>query len=93
MGYAASKRVKPYGEEYGIVSDPFLEDQDIVDQAKTIRSTDGSAPIHRSPERSRAQIPKRCLVRLFWGSDAGPVAGHPGQVTIGVWMLQLARIR
>ena len=35
MGYAASKRVKLYGEEYEIVSDPFLEDQDIVVQAKT----------------------------------------------------------
>jgi hypothetical protein len=35
MGYAASKRVKLYGEEYEIVSDPFLEDQEIVVQAKT----------------------------------------------------------
>ena len=35
MGYAASKRVRLYGEEYEIVSDPFLEDQEIVVQAKT----------------------------------------------------------
>jgi len=35
MGYAASKRVKLYGEEYEIVSDPFLEDEVIVVEAKT----------------------------------------------------------
>jgi len=35
MGYAASKRVKLYGEEYEIVSDPFLKDEVIVVEAKT----------------------------------------------------------
>jgi hypothetical protein len=35
MGYAASKRVKLYGEEYEIVSDPFPEDQGIAVRVKT----------------------------------------------------------
>ena len=35
MGYAATKRVRLYGEEFEIVSDPFLEDQEIVVEAKT----------------------------------------------------------
>lgn len=35
MGYAASKLVKLYGEEYEIVSDPFLQDHGIAVQAKT----------------------------------------------------------
>jgi hypothetical protein len=35
MGYAVSKRVRLYGEEYEIVSDPFIENQEIVVEAKT----------------------------------------------------------
>jgi hypothetical protein len=35
MGYAASKRVKLYGEEYEIVSDPFPEDQGIAVRVKS----------------------------------------------------------
>jgi hypothetical protein len=35
LGYAASKQVKLYGEEYEIVSDPFPEDQGIAVHAKT----------------------------------------------------------
>jgi hypothetical protein len=35
LGYAASRQVKLYGEEFEIVSDPFLEDQGIAVQAKT----------------------------------------------------------
>jgi len=35
MGYAASKRVKLYGEEFEIVSDPILEGRGIAVQART----------------------------------------------------------
>jgi hypothetical protein len=35
MGFAASKRVKLYGEEFEIVSDPIVEDRGIAVQART----------------------------------------------------------
>src|SRR5262245_44560012 len=42
------------------------------------------------PNRATARIKARTLT---WGSAAGPVVPHLRQVTIGVWMLRLVRIR
>jgi hypothetical protein len=35
LGYAASERIRLYGEEYEVVSDPFPEDDGIAVQVKT----------------------------------------------------------
>lgn len=35
LGYAASQRVKLYGEEYEILSDPFLEEGGVALRVKT----------------------------------------------------------
>ena len=47
MGYAVSKRVKLYGEEFEIVSDPFPEDHGIAVQVKSKK--DPSVRIVRLP--------------------------------------------
>jgi 4-aminobutyrate aminotransferase-like enzyme len=38
LGYSASQRVKLYGEEYEVVSDPFVEGEGIAVRAKSKRN-------------------------------------------------------
>ena len=39
LGYAASERIRLYGEEYEVVSDPFPEDDGIAVHVKTKRNS------------------------------------------------------
>jgi hypothetical protein len=38
LGYGASQRVKLYGEEYEVVSDPFIDGEGIAVRAKSKRN-------------------------------------------------------
>jgi len=56
MGYSASKRVKLYGEEFEIVSDPFLNGQGIAVQAKT----------QKNPVVRMVRLPSTVLQSVAW---------------------------
>jgi hypothetical protein len=45
LGYAASGRVRLYGEEFEVVSDPFPQEDGIAVHAKPLRSGVNSGPV------------------------------------------------